>query len=142
MQSSKKSQPGASGQKQVDLFATLVDAGGSLAPEELFRQANLAANEQAKDVELFYEKLAEDVEENLIVEKRSGLSSVVLEAVPGAEREPVEEEEDEEEISDEDVGVEELDEADTDEVPEPSARPQQKQDKIEAEPQTLWDMLQ
>ena len=81
MESTKKRPAG-----KVGLYTTLVEAGGQLSPDDLFRQAGWKTDEQPESVEVFYEELHTAVEDALIEEIRLDDAHVLLEALePSAE---------------------------------------------------------
>lgn len=87
----RQSKPAANGQPEIDLYAKLVEVGKPLAPDDLFRQVGLKADDQPESVEMFYKALDTDV--------AAGLIEVDKEAVLLRALEPVNEDVDEEEES-------------------------------------------
>jgi type I restriction enzyme, S subunit len=68
----------ASGQRNIGLYEKLVEAGQPLAPDYLFKQVGLKADDQPESVETFYEELHADVVTGLIEEGRPTTDRVLL----------------------------------------------------------------
>jgi type I restriction enzyme S subunit len=83
----KRHQAGEDGtsRQQVGLYEKLVEAGGPLPPDGLFKQAGLKADEQPESVEQFYGELHADVIDDLIEELRPDDEHVLLKALEPSE---------------------------------------------------------
>ena len=80
-----------SGQQNVGLYEKLVEAAQPLAPDDLFKQVGLKADEQPESVERFYEELHADVMANLIGEERPTTDRILLYALEHDDDENIEE---------------------------------------------------
>jgi type I restriction enzyme S subunit len=69
------------GKQEVDLYEKLVEAGQPLEPDALFKRVGLKTDEQPESVEVFYQELEVDVDDELIGVTRPDNAHVLLEAL-------------------------------------------------------------